>query len=149
MKYQGGNKQRPYYWKGVSSLEIWTGHFSKSVALWTLTQTRLPRLLLVCLWRHCSTVDLKLKIALAESRIPNGASFKRSVDRIFRPFCQNKRITTESKPEKVLNKWVIDCFFSSDVSTDLYVVFKRFGAVLFPNTAFLGPSSNTTYLPVK
>ena len=32
-----------------------------------------------------------------------------------------------------------DCFFSSNVSTDLYVVFKRFGAILWPETAFTGP----------
>ena len=43
------NKEKPNYWKGASSMEIRTGFFSKSVALWTLTQTRLPRLV-ACLF---------------------------------------------------------------------------------------------------
>ena len=34
-----------------------------------------------------------------------------------------------------------DSFFSSSVSADLYVVLKRFGAILWPETAFTGPLS--------
>ena len=54
-------------------------------------------------------------------------------------FAKINTLQPNRSPEKVLNKWVIDCFFFSNVSTDLYVVFKRAGAILYPKTAFLGP----------
>ena len=45
----------------------------------------------------------------------------------------------EIRARSVLNKWVIDCFFSSTTRTDLYVILKWFGAILWPETVFIGP----------
>ena len=48
-----------------------------------------------------------------------------------------------------------DCFFSANVSADLYAVLKRSGAILWPETAFIGPLSDgnksglTPYIYIK
>ena len=70
--------------------------------------------LLACLWRHCPTVD-----------------------RIFRLFAKIKALQPNRSPEKVWNKWIIDCFFSSNVNTDLCVDLKRFGAAVTVISLFL------------
>ena len=71
---------------------------------------------------------------------------KRTVGRLFRPFCQKQ---TNRSPEQVLNKSVIiDCFFSSNVSTDVHVVFgndlERFCTT---KLAVLGPLSGPCRTP--
>ena len=38
----------------------------------------------------------------------------------------------------------MNCFLSTNISTDLYVVLKRFGAILWPETAFIGPLNYRT-----
>ena len=62
---------------------------------------------------------------------------KRSIVRrtVRNLFDEISAVQPNRSPKQVLNKWVTDCFFSSNVSTDLYVVLKRFGA-------FLGPLKN-------
>ena len=88
----------------ASSLEIRTGNFSKSVTLWTsnpmernqtLQRDDLHVWLLSCLWHHCPR-------PLTFSVRSRGISHSKwrwfwndgVVDRLFRPFCRNKRITS-------------------------------------------------------